>query len=173
MLHGRIPLTILATALLSAVIAVPAQAAPVFPDLQTFEPRDLRFQELDPREETEPGTPPCVPAQSCDHNMLRFTNTVFNGGEGKLEVYGTVTNPGLPGSEGPAFQRIFDENGQESSTENIGRFYWHAAHSHYHFDDWGSYQLWTKADYDAWRAHDRATRATREASLRGGRPPAA
>ena len=135
---------------------MPAQAAPVFPDLQTFEPRDLQFQERDPIEETEPcppATPLCRPPGP-KHNLLRFTNTVFNGGEGKLEVYGSVTNPGQPGSEGPAFQRIFDENGEESSTENIGRFYWHAAHSHYHFDDWGSYQLWTKADYDAWRAHD-------------------
>ncbi len=67
MLHGRIPLTILATALLSAVMALPAQAAPVFPDLQTFEPRELQFQERDTLEETEPcppadaGLPPARP----------------------------------------------------------------------------------------------------------------
>ena len=113
MLHGRIPLTILATALLSALMALPAQAAPVYPDLQTFEPRELMFQERDTLAETEPcppATPACRPPGP-RHNLLRFTNTVFNGGEGRLEVFGTVTNPGQPGSEGRAIQRIFDENG--------------------------------------------------------------
>ena len=63
----------------------------MFPDLQTFEPRDLLFQERDPLEETEPcppATPACRPPGP-RHNLLRFTNTVFNGGEGRLEVFGT------------------------------------------------------------------------------------
>ena len=32
----------------------------------------------------------------------------------------------------------------------VAEFESHPAHDHYHFDDWGRYELWTKADYDAW-----------------------
>lgn len=37
----------------------------------------------------------------------------------------------------------------------VGRFYYHAVHHHFHFDNWGRYELWAKADYDAWVASGR------------------
>jgi hypothetical protein len=30
--------------------------------------------------------------------------------------------------------------------------YFHPSHNHYHFEDWGTFQLWTAAKYDAWVA---------------------
>jgi len=48
-------------------------------------------------------------------------------------------------------------NADGSFTEYpAGSFYWHEAHQHYHFDDWGSYELWPKADYDKWVATGRS-----------------
>ncbi len=144
-MRGRIPASILATIALGVVVLAPAAYAADYPDLDTFDPRDLRFDETDVLQETE-NTPGPI------HDTLRFTNTVFNDGEGRLEIFGTVTNPGQVGSEGDAFQRIYEGNTPEE-THQIGRFYWHAAHTHYHFDNWGSYQLFTEAEYDAWVAN--------------------
>ena len=84
-------------------------------------------------------------------NVLRFSNTVFNRGEGRLEVRSNI-DPVT--KEGPAIQRIFTDTGTFSE-QNVGRFYYHVPHDHWHYDDWGTYQLWRKADYDAWVASGR------------------
>lgn len=126
---------------LIALPALPAQAAPQYPDLETLPPRDLRFDRADVSQD----------GSGQMHNVLRFSNTVWNAGPGKLEMRGQI-DPAT--KSGAAVQRVHDTNGSSTDTP-VGSFYWHAVHSHYHYDEWGRYQLWTKADYDAWIASGR------------------
>ena len=129
----------LLAALLFALSAVPAHAATLlYPNLKTLAPRDLRLDNAD------------VDASEATvmHNVLRFSNTTWNSGPGKLEMRGLI-DPKT--KAGPATQRVYDDSGG-STDFAAGNFYYHAAHSHYHYDDWGRYELWTKADYDSWLA---------------------
>ncbi len=128
-----------------------AQAAPLYPDLSTLPPRELRFDRTDVS----------FDGSGQFHNVLRFTNTVWNGGPGKLETRGLI-DPVT--RTGPAFQRVLDTDG--SFTEfSVGGFYWHAQnHQHYHYDDWGRYELWDRPDFDAWIA---SGRTQGQADLRG------
>ena len=132
--------TIFSSALAVALVA-PAQGATLYPDLETFSPRELRFER----------TNVAVEGPSRLSNVLRFSNTVYNTGEGRLEVRSNI-DPVT--KEGPAIQRIFTDTGTFSE-QNVGRFYYHVPHDHWHYDDWGTYQLWRKADYDAWIASGR------------------
>jgi hypothetical protein len=128
-----------------------AQAEPLYPDLSTLPPRDLRFDRSDVS----------FDGSGQFHNVLRFTNTVWNGGPGKLETRGQI-DPAT--RTGPAFQRVFDTNGTFTEYA-VGGFYWHAQnHQHYHYDDWGRYELWDRPDFDAWIA---SGRTQGQADLRG------
>jgi hypothetical protein len=128
-----------ATALLLILAAGPAQAATLqFPNLKTLAPRDLRFDSAD----VDAGSATVM------HNVLRFSNTTWNSGPGKLEVRGQID---LNTKTGPATQRVYDDSGGTTDF-TAGNFYYHAAHSHYHYDDWGRYELWSKPDYEAWLA---------------------
>jgi hypothetical protein len=131
-------------ALLSLVVLPTAAvaASPLYPNLRTLPPRDLRFDTTDVS----------ANAEGVIHNVLRFSNTVWNAGEGPLELRGTI-NPST--KTGTAFQRVYDNEGGFKDVETGNTFYWHAAHQHYHFDNWGRYELWTKADYDNWIAGGR------------------
>ncbi len=130
-------------ALVVALSAVPARAAtPLYPDLKTLSPRDLRFDTTD----VDPNGGGVI------HNVLRFSNTVWNAGPGPLELRGQI-DPTT--KTGPAIQRVYDNSGGSTDFSTGNNFYWHAAHQHYHFDDWGRYELWTKAGYDAWIASGR------------------
>jgi hypothetical protein len=120
---------------LAAFDAASANAAtPLYPDLKTLPPRDLRFDNVFINGQT--------------HKILRFTNTVWNRGPGRLEVRGKIDPNTLVG---PAVQRVYDDAGGYTDY-TVGQFKYHPAHDHYHFEDWGRYQLWTKADYDAFVA---------------------
>jgi hypothetical protein len=147
----RWSILLLALASLTCVLPGVAQAAPLFPDLSTLPPRDLRFDRTDVS----------FDGSGQFHNVLRFTNTVWNGGPGKLETRGQI-DPVT--RTGPAFQRVFDTDG--SFTEfSVGGFYWHAQnHQHYHYDDWGRYELWDRPDFDTWIA---SGRTQGQADLRG------
>jgi len=142
---------LLAAVLVLCVLAGLAQAAPLYPDLKTLPPRDLRFDRTDISYDDSGQF----------HNVLRFTNTVWNAGAGKLETRGQINPSTLTG---PAVQRVYDTDG--TFTEySVGGFYWHGQnHQHYHYDDWGKYELWDKADYDAWIA---SGRTQGQADLRG------
>jgi hypothetical protein len=144
-LRKRIPLTVVfAATLVLASSAVPAQAATaLYPDLKTLPPRDLRFDRTDVDPESSTAL----------HNVLRFSNTVWNAGSGPLEVRSQIDPKTQTGA---AIQRVYDDGGGFVNF-GVGNFYWHAVHSHYHFDEWGRYELWTKAGYDAWIASGRTT----------------
>ncbi|MFN2616190.1 MAG: LamG-like jellyroll fold domain-containing protein [Thermoleophilaceae bacterium] len=127
-------------ATLGAPVAHAATA--LYPDLKTLSPRDLRFDRSDVS----------VDGSGQMHNVLRFTNTVWNAGAGKLEMRGQI-DPST--KSGPAVERVYDDAGGFTDYQ-VGSFYFHPVHNHYHYDDWGKYQLWTKADYDKWIANGRS-----------------
>ena len=121
------------------VLASRAEAATaLYPDLGTLPPRDLRMD--------------VVPIGGVPHDVLRFTNTVINRGPGKLDVVGVIDPTTL---SGPAQQRVYDTDGNYTSYD-AGTFTWHAAHQHFHYDGWGRYELWSRADYDSWLASGRS-----------------
>jgi hypothetical protein len=144
-LKGRSGALLLSVAALIFLLSIPASADAAtlqYPNLRTLAPRDLRFDTTD----VSPNLEGVV------HNVLRFSNTVWNSGAGPLELRGTI-NPET--KSGTAYQRVYNNEGgfQDFLTGNT--FYWHAAHQHYHFDNWGRYELWTKANYDNWIASGR------------------
>jgi hypothetical protein len=123
--------------------ALPARAATqLYPDLKTLPPRDLRFEttDVDPSEAT------------VTHNVLRFSNTVWDAGSGPLELRGQIDPKTKTGA---AIQRVYDDSGGFTDYSASNQFYWHAAHQHYHYDNWGTYELWTKSAYEAWLASGR------------------
>jgi DNA-binding beta-propeller fold protein YncE len=146
------------SAVLAAVVAAPvvvavgmgqtAQAAgtPLYPDLKTLPPRELRFDRAD-----------VTPELSGDyHNVLRFSNTTYNMGPGPLILNATINPSTL---RGPSTQRVMNSDGSFTDIPLNNDMYWHAAHHHYHFDNWGDYQLWTKSGYDSWIASGRTSGA--------------
>jgi hypothetical protein len=135
-------LTFLILALLLASPAAAHAATLLYPNLRTLPPRNLRFDRTD------------VSADSSGnlHNVLRFSNTVYNAGEGPVEIRATI-DPSLNPPSGPAYQRIYDDQGGHVDIPLSGStLYYHSVHQHYHFDHWGGYELWTKSAYDAWIA---------------------
>lgn len=146
-LTGRL---IVAVGLAASVLLVPGAtgpstgaAAPQFPDLATLPPRDLRFDRAD----VDPSGATTL------HNVLRFSNTVYNTGEGPLAVSAAIS-PAT--NSGPSVQQVLNPDGSVAEQRTVGTSYYHAVHDHYHFDDWGEYQLWTKAQYDLWVSSGRS-----------------
>jgi hypothetical protein len=113
-------------------------ATALYPDLKSLPPRDLRFATA-----TINGT---------THKVLQFTNTVYDAGAGRLDMIGAIDPNTL---SGPAYQRVYDDAGNYTQYA-AGSFYWHAVHQHYHYDNWGKYELWTRADYNQWLATGRS-----------------
>ncbi len=143
MRHGSAILALLLAALAGVVGS--ANAALLYPNLKTLAPRDLRFDRTD------------VTAESLGvlHNVLRFSNTVYNAGEGPVVIRAKI-NQSLNPPSGQAFQRVYETGGGYKEFELTGAtIYYHAVHKHYHFDHWGAYQLWTKAGYESWLASGR------------------
>ena len=129
---------VFACAAFGAVSGTASAATQQYPNLQTLPPRDLR---LDSADITADGA-------GVFHNVLRFTNTVWNAGPGKLVMRGTINPQSL---DGTAYQRVYDDAGGYTDYA-VGRFYYHPQHDHYHYDNWGRYQLFTKSEYDGWVA---------------------
>ena len=151
-LSGRMTTALLA-ALLATVLLVGAQAerssaavVPLYPNLHTLAPRSLTLDRAD-------VTPDLT---GVFHNVLRFTNTTYNSGEGPLIITGQI-DPTT--RSGPSTQRVMNSDGSFTDIPLSNNIYWHQAHHHYHFDNWGRYELWTKSGYDAWIASGRTAGA--------------
>jgi hypothetical protein len=127
-------------ALVLLLSASGARAATLlYPDLKTLKPTDLQFATA-----TINGTA---------HQVLRFSNTVWNAGEGPLELRAkTVTT--TSGKKTRVSQRIYDDAGGYI-TRHAGDMVYHASHNHFHFQNFARYELWTRADYDNWLASGR------------------
>ena len=136
--------------LVTALFGLPSSAAAataLYPDLETLPPRSLRFDDA-ANVNPDPLGPPEI------HHVLRFTNTTWNAGQGALAVWSAKvgdlqTNPNVQAS-----QRIVRDDGSVE-THPVGVYFFHRQHDHFHFDDWGRYELWTAADWDAWNAQGR------------------
>jgi Lysyl oxidase len=111
-------------------------ATSLYPDLKTAKPFDLRFATA-----TINGT---------THKVLRFSNTVWNAGEGRMELRAKTVST-TSGKKSRVRQRIYDDAGGFTS-KLVGDMIFHATHNHFHFENFASYELWTRADYDSWLA---------------------
>src|SRR3990170_8112899 len=89
-----------------------------YPDLRTLVPKDLRFDT-----ETIDGSL---------HHVLRLSNTVWNAGEGRLELRGE-SPPGVTKTR--VYQRIYAAAGSLAFEEQVGEFDYHPEHGHWHFGD--------------------------------------
>src|SRR5215212_7108891 len=135
--------SLVVVSLLVVGIPQPVRAATaLYPNLKSLPPRDLRFDRTDVS----------VDGSGIMHNVLRFSNTAWNVGEGRLVVWSKID----PVTQtGPAYQRVYDDAGGYVDY-GVGDFTYHQVHNHYHFDRWGAYELWTKAAYDQWIASGRS-----------------
>jgi hypothetical protein len=139
---------LLAGVALAAPSAAHAATA-LYPDMRTMPPRNLQLDRTDVS----------VERSGVIHNVLRFSNTVYNVGEGPVEIRATI-NQRLSPPAGQAYQRVYDdENGFRDIELTGSTLYYHDVHVHYHFDHWGEYQLWTKREFDAWVASGRTVGA--------------
>ena len=94
-----------------------------YPDLQTEIPSDINIQ------------------LSGDQKLLRFSNTVYNLGEGPLELRPENDKKGVT----KAYQRIYSHNSSDEVylvEENlVGNFEFHRIHHHWHFENFALYEL--------------------------------
>jgi hypothetical protein len=100
----------------------------LYPDLQTLPPTDLDLDRL------PNGT-----------RILRFTNTVWNAGPGRLELVGDV-DPNRT-TVRKVYQHVYDApvGGNRVSRRRVnGRIIYHREHAHFHFADFASYVLLKK-----------------------------
>jgi hypothetical protein len=107
----------------------------LYPDLQTRLPVDLRFDQLGD------GT-----------HILRFTNTVWNAGEGRLELEAPTSADHEEAGE--LYQNLYDApvSGKRAERRRVhGRIIYHDQHEHYHFADFASYQLLARDDEGAYQ----------------------
>ena len=116
--------------LLLATPAASRSASPLYPDLRALPPRNLRLD--------------TVTVDEATHHVLRFTITVWNAGEGPLELRGASSE-----DQTFVYQRVYDEAG-EFAEQLVGEFIFHPAHNHWHFENFAEYELWTRSDYDRW-----------------------
>lgn len=128
-------------ALLVAALAAGALAAPSaqgitaqtkhYPDLRTLKPSDLNVI----RQCTLLLFGRCT-------KQLRFSNTVWNSGDGRLEM--RPENNSLLGKT-KALQRVWshDSSGKWYLVEEVpvGEFVFHASHNHWHFEGFANYSL--------------------------------
>lgn len=96
------------------------------PDLRTLPPDDLAVRRL-----------------SRSRRVLRLANTVWNNGQGPLELVGEL-NPITQQTQ--VRQRVHTENG-EPQEYVVGEFIWHPRHDHWHFEQFAVYQLWSLSEY--------------------------
>jgi hypothetical protein len=115
-------------------------ATPLYPNLKTLTPHDLRFGQ-----ETINGS---------THELLRFSNSVLNDGQGRLELAAKTVST-TSGKKTRVSQRIYDSAGGYTS-RNVGDMVFHEQHNHFHFENFARYELWTRSAYDNWLASNRS-----------------
>jgi hypothetical protein len=98
------------------------EVALLWPDLRTLTPSDFEIRKL-----------------SGGRRMLRLANTVWNSGQGPLELMGEF-NPVTRQTR--VWQRLYAEAGAVYEYD-VGEFVWHPGHNHWHFEDFAVYQLWS------------------------------
>ena len=100
--------------------------AALYPDLRTLRPTNLYFDRV-------------VYADGSTHHVLRFANTVWNAGSGRLTLEGQKRSK--------IYQRVFDapKGGALVQRIYIGNdSVYHEGHAHYHLANFASYLLLQK-----------------------------
>jgi hypothetical protein len=99
-----------------------ASVVTYLPDLRTLPLSDLHIQLL-----------------SRGRRFLRLENTIWNSGQGPLELTGEFN---AATSRTRVHQHIYtaDDNRRDVL---VGEFVWHPTHDHWHFDEFTLYELWT------------------------------
>ncbi len=128
--HATVARLIAVTAMLFALFAPLVEptlaAAPLYPDLRPTNPSTLYFDR--------------VTINGSSQYVLRFSNSIWNTGEGRLELQG---NPNPNGSN-LVYQNIYDHpagGSRVSQTHVSSDFIYHPSHFHYHFAEFASYLL--------------------------------
>jgi hypothetical protein len=101
---------------------------PLYPNLRTLPVSDLRF-------DMHPD-----PDKASQH-ILRFANTVWNAGEGRLELESDADSPDVPE---PIYQNLYDApvGGNRIERKRVASdFIFHPNHNHFHFADFAEYLL--------------------------------
>jgi hypothetical protein len=93
--------------------------------------------------------PMVVPIDGEPHHVVRFTAAVVNAGPGPLELRGEPASGRTWVS-----QRVYDAAGGVAESP-VGSFVYHPAHDHWHFEHFAAYELWARAEYEAWLASGR------------------
>ncbi len=117
--------------------ALAAPPKPLYPNLKTVKPTDLTF------------------GKKGGHQLLRFSNTVWNAGQGPLDLRGRTVTTSTGKKKTKVFQRIYDSAGNHKTTKALGLFVYHPSHNHFHFGDFAEYQLWTREAYERWESMGR------------------
>jgi hypothetical protein len=135
----------------------PFQPAPQLPDLETPTPENEVSDRVDiPESEDAPSElilpdlytlPPYDLRQVRDattgRTIVRFSNAIANLGPGALELRGKME----PASEAvDVKQRIFISSSEEEVSfveEDVGQFYYHAEHEHWHWDGFSLYEVFS------------------------------
>lgn len=97
--------------------------AALYPDLRTLQPSNLYFDQV-------------VYSDGSTHHVLRFANTVWNAGTGRLELEGKKRSK--------IYHNVYDspKGGNLVQRIYIGNdSVFHQGHNHYHFQDFASYLL--------------------------------
>ena len=152
LLSASIVFTLLVGIGVVALYSAPrAQAEPrlLYPNLETLKPVGLRFDT-----ETIDGE---------THQVLRFSNTVYNSGAGPLELLGKTATTSTGQEKTKVYQRIYEAAGNRETTGAIGVFAYHPTHDHFHFGGFAEYQLWTRTEYDRWVRSGRTEGSPRRA----------
>jgi hypothetical protein len=102
---------------------VTPQPGYLLPDLQTLPPFDLRLV-------YDPGS---------ERLFIRFSNSIWNAGEGDLELKG---KPDLSRERITVSQSFYDINGNIRERQ-VGEFIFHPQHLHWHLEGFSLYEIWS------------------------------
>ncbi len=127
--------------------------ADLAPDLIPFAPYDIRYRDEDGR------------------ILLKFTSTFWNGGNGDLmllarepEVSDTSHSHShdegvVDDSHYDTFQ-LLDQAGGTQRVHYVGELFFHTSHSHYHYDNFGDYNLYPARGINANKSEPMVTHKT-------------
>ena len=96
----------------------------LLPDLQTLPPSDLRL----------------VYDADSGRSLIRFSNSIWNSGPGKLELIGI---PNQSGDQIRVSQRVYFADQERFDEFEVGEFKFHDQHNHWHLEQFAVYEVWS------------------------------
>ena len=93
------------------------------PDLQTLPPFDLQL----------------AANRSSGERIIRFSNSVWNSGEGVLELHGAYDDE----SNTVLVSQVLHGLDQDLVERSVGEFVFHREHNHWHWEGFSIYEIWT------------------------------